>query len=141
MPKQDGNFVHPGTTRPEGAKDLKPHACKPGPGKFEGESALAIMAYESANLGCADMSTKGCEWFRSPLQFDADEETQRACRDHGICAECIEKANDDARELAGCMIREDSQGFVYLTTFDSREAFDAAMAEAMEEEATDDDDE
>ena len=109
---------------------MSDHACKPGPGKFEGEGALCVMAYESANLGCADASTEGCEWFRAPLQFDADEETQRACVSEGFCAECIEQANDDARELAGCMIREDSQGFVYLTTYASREEFEAALTEA-----------
>lgn len=104
--------------------------CRPGPGKFEGESALCVMAYHSANLGCADASTEGCEWFRSPLGFDADEETTRGASAEGFCAECIERAIDDARELAGCMIREDSQGFVYLTTYNSREEFEHELTEA-----------
>ena len=113
--------------------------CKRGPGKFEGESALTVMAYWHATNGNADVSGDAgqcglsVDFFKSPLQFDADSEALDAARAEGFCGACIAQAIDDARELAGCSITEDSQGFVYLETYDSADAYNAAVVETMSE--------
>lgn len=71
--------------------DPAPCTCHVGPGKFEGESALAALAYESMMLGGADVTTyegedgPATDWFRAPLGFDADEETVQGARDAGFC--------------------------------------------------------
>lgn len=107
--------------------------CKVGPGKFEGESALTFLAYQSSLLGGADATTYDggdmpTDWFRRPFNFDADAETVDAARAYGYCEPCIVEALTDASY--GLAIRESDQGFVYSRTFDTRKEFDAALDEA-----------
>lgn len=106
--------------------------CKPGPGRFEGEGALTVMAYESAMLGLADESFDGLEWFRAPLGFDADQECIAAAKAEGFCEECITAANAEALELGGYMVHQDGQGFIYGSAFSSRDEYEAALAEQLE---------
>lgn len=109
------------------------HRCKPGPGKFEGESALAVMAYESANLGCADDDFNGLSWFKAPLNFDADTECVDAAKREGFCDACIADAIDHARELAGYLLHEDGNGFAYGTEFESADDYEAHYAAQLDD--------
>lgn len=110
--------------------------CKVGPGKFEGESALTFLAYQSGLLGCSDATTydgdRAVDWFRAPFNFDADHQTVNEARAYGYCEPCIEAALRD--ESKGLSLREDSQGFVYGTTFATAAAFDRALARAEADE-------
>lgn len=114
--------------------------CKVGPGKFEGERTLTFLAYQSSLLGCADATTGAedtlIDWFRAPLNFDADQETVAAARAYGYCEACIAEAL--ASDVAGISIWERSDGFVYGTVYQTRDEFDAAIAEAEAEDETND---
>lgn len=107
--------------------------CKVGPGKFEGEPALAFLAWQSMLLGCVDATTgdegNTVDWFRAPFNFDADHETVDAAKAYGYCDECIAVALES--DAAGLALREDSQGFVHCEEFATREEFDRALAEAV----------
>jgi len=112
--------------------------CKVGPGKFEGEDVVAFLAYQQMLNGCVD-STTGPEsgetdWFRAPLNFDADAGVVDAALAYGYCQECIESHNDIR---GGVSLWESNQGFVYCTTYDTREEYDRALSEAETEDATD----
>jgi hypothetical protein len=108
--------------------------CKVGPGKFESESALTFLAYQSMLMGGGDESIGAVEFFKGPLDFDADAETVEAARDYGYCEPCIAEAL--AERPYGMSISEDSQGFVWGTTYDSAKAYDAAVKIAEEDEDT-----
>ena len=113
--------------------------CKVGPGKFEGEGALTFLAWQSMLNGGGDTTTGDdgnvVEWFRAPFNFDADPEVVKAARGHGYCEACIAEAL--AEDSAGLSLWESSQGFVYGTTYVTREAFDRALdrAERADERA------
>jgi len=104
-------------------------ACKVGPGKFEGEPALAFLAYQ--HVGNADTTTGVRDWFRRPLNFDTDGADQRAL-DYGYCQECVNEALADGSY--GLSLVEDEQGFVWLDTYDTAEEFDAALSAAEKNE-------
>jgi hypothetical protein len=110
--------------------------CNVGPGKFEGESALTFLAYQSMLLGCSDVSTGTEEhlidWFKGPLNFDADHETVEAAEAYGYCAACIEEAINE--RPYGMSLRERSDGFVYGTVYETQAEYDAAFAEAEAED-------
>ncbi len=110
--------------------------CNVGPGKFEGEGAVAYMAWEQLMLGNTDASTGGesneTNWFRAPLNFDADQSVVRDALEYGYCNECIEGHADDI--AGGVSLYEDGQGFVYCKTYATREEFDAALALAEQED-------
>lgn len=107
--------------------------CKVGPGKFEGEGALMALAYSSLMLGGSDATTGDCgslvDWFRRPFNFDADRENLLFAREMGYCETCIAEALKD--EAYGLALSEDSNGFVYLESFETAEAFDKALGEAQ----------
>ena len=107
--------------------------CKVGPGKFEGESALTFLAYQSMLLGCSDMSIGTVDFFKGPLNFDADAEMVSAARAYGYCESCIAEAL--AERPYGMSIGEDSQGFVWGATYDTAKEYDEAVARAEEDEA------
>jgi hypothetical protein len=115
--------------------------CSVGPGKFEGEPAETFMAYEQAMLGNTDASTgesdmpgSMTDWLRSPLNLDADSDVVRAAIAYGYCPTCVEAAGKDI--AGGIAIYENEQGFVYGTSYATREEFDAALAAAeVEDEA------
>ena len=114
--------------------------CKVGPGKFEGEGAVTFMAWERAMLGNSDCTTYEAyptDWLRSPLNLSADQSVVEAARAYGYCAPCVESAGQDIH--GGVAVWEDSQGFVYCQTFDTREAFDKALSEAEQAEESDND--
>jgi hypothetical protein len=109
--------------------------CKVGPGKFEGESALTFIGWQSALMGLADVATgvdETVDWFRAPFNFDADVETVKAARDYGYCEDCIREALAD--DSAGLSLWESSAGFVYGTTYATRDEFDKALADAEQED-------
>ena len=115
---------------------MKMCECKVGPGKFEGESALTFLAWQSMLMNGGGDTTTGddgnvVEWFLSPFNFDADPEAVEAARDYGYCEACIAEALAD--DSAGLSLWESSQGFVYGTTYATREEFDKALAEAEAE--------
>lgn len=113
--------------------------CAYDPGKFEGEGPLTMLAHWHAGNGGADATTGDQEvvdWFRAPLGFDADREAI-AFAGTAFCEACIEAALDDARTLAGVAYAECSRGFAYLTRFETRAEFDAALSKA---DAQEDDD-
>ena len=109
--------------------------CKVGPGKFEGESALTFLAYQSMLLGCSDETHGSTDFFKGPLNFDADRETVDAARSYGYCEACIAEAL--AENPYGMSIMEDSQGFVYGDVYETQAEYEDAIAAACE----DDDDE
>lgn len=110
--------------------------CKVGPGRFEGEGALTFMAQESAAMGLADESIGRYDFFRTPFNFDADEEIVKNALHYGYCKECVEDASGHG-DGYGLVTWTDSQGFAYLETFDMQAEYDRAVAEASEEEADD----
>jgi hypothetical protein len=111
--------------------------CNVGPGKFEGEDALAYLAWQSALNGCVDASTgpEGAvtDWFRRPFNFDADESVIQVARDYGYCEECIKEALES--EAGGLALFEDSWGFVYCEEYATVEEFDRALKQAESEDA------
>lgn len=114
--------------------------CDIGPGKFEGEGAVSFMVWEQAMLGNSDVSTEDeygrmVDWLRSPLNLGTDQEVVEAALGYGYCADCVESAGRDIG--GGVAVWEDGQGFVYCTTFDTREEFDKALAEAEENQPED----
>jgi len=111
--------------------------CQVGPGKFEGESALTFLAYHAMTLGCSDETVGAVDFFKGPLNFDADVETVAAARAYGYCELCIAEAL--AERPYGMSIGEDSQGFVWGATYDDAATYDAAVELAEEDEAGDDD--
>jgi hypothetical protein len=111
--------------------------CKVGPGKFEGESALTFLAYQSMLLGCSDESHGSADFFKGPLDFDADAEMVAVARDYGYCEPCIEGAL--AERPYGMSIWESDQGFVYGTTYDDAKAYDKAVAQAEADDESEDD--
>lgn len=115
-------------TKPPCTPDVR--RCSYGPGKFEGEDALTVMAHCHVSLGTADYSVGQYDFFKSPLQFDADQEAVAAARDAGFCPVCIEGACDEARTLAGVCTYEDDNGFAYCIRYESTEEYDAAIRAA-----------
>ena len=116
--------------------------CKVGPGKFEGEGAVTFMAWQQVMLGNSDCTTyddaeQPTDWLRSPLNLDADQSVVKDALAYGYCAPCVEAAGQDIG--GGVAVWEDSQGFVYCETFDTREAFDKALSEAEQAEESNDD--
>ena len=113
--------------------------CKVGPGKFEGESALTFLAYQSMLNGFSDESIGAVDFFKAPLGFDADPEAIKAAREYGYCEACIAEAL--AERPYGMAISEDSQGFVWGELYATAKAYDKAVsqAEAVDEEGSDDD--
>lgn len=108
--------------------------CKVGPGKFEGEGALAFMAY--SGIGNGDFSTfdeydRETEWFRAPLNLDTDG-ADEAAKAYGYCGACVSAASGGFPEgiHGGVSLHEDDNGFVYLTRYKTREAFDKALGKA-----------
>src|SRR3990167_5571871 len=103
--------------------------CKVGPGKFEAESALTFLAWESMLNGGGGTTTGDdgnvVEWFLSPFNFGADPEAVEEARDYGYCEACIAEALAD--DSAGLSLWVSSQGFVYGTTYATREEFDKAL--------------
>ena len=84
-------------------------------------------------LGNSDTVTGGedgdgptTDWLRAPLNLDADASVVKSARDYGYCQECIDRASDAA---GGIAVWEDSIGFVYSRSFDTKEKFDAALSE------------
>lgn len=112
--------------------------CKPGPGKFEGESALTVMAYAQMCLGNGDASAGRYEFFRSPLNFTADAEAVSAAHSAGFCDQCIEEAEDYGRTLYGVAVWDSDQGFAMLREFGSEAEYDAALRDAEAEGSEDD---
>lgn len=108
--------------------------CNVGPGKFEGEPALAALAYNSAMLGGADVSTDdedgmtAADFFKAPLMFDADEETVKLARQAGYCEECIAEALDSDAYGIGLFYSE--QGFVHVEEYRSETDYLAAWLES-----------
>jgi hypothetical protein len=97
--------------------------CKIGPGKFQGEPALAYLLWAD---GFADESTDHVEWYRGP--FLASGEARAAAEAYGYCPACIAQAEADTS--FGASLLESDQGFVYLVTYPTAVEFDAAMTEA-----------
>ena len=106
--------------------------CKVGPGKFEGESALTFLAYQSMLLGCSDETHGSTDFFKGPLNFDADQETVDAARSYGYCDECIESALSE--RPYGMAIWESNDGFVCGVTYETQSEYEEAVAAACEEE-------
>jgi len=106
--------------------------CKVGPGKFEGEPAMAYLAWESVLNGGGE-SVGPYEFFKRPYGFD-DPEAVQAALDYGYCAACIADYDDD--ESYGLVVWESDQGFVYLATYATEKRYLKALdcAEAEEEE-------
>jgi len=104
-------------------------ACKVGPGKFEGEPALAYLAYQHAEG--ADETTGVRDWFRRPFNFDAGDAAERAV-DYGYCRECVDEALGD--DSFGLSLVEDEQGFVWLDRYETAAEFDAALDAAEQAE-------
>ena len=105
--------------------------CMVGPGKFEGEGALTALAYSSMLSGGSDLTEyepdeTTVEFFKAPFNFDADEENVSFAREQGLCDDCIREALDD--ESFGLALWEDSQGFVYVQTFDDESEWNDAIA-------------
>jgi diadenosine tetraphosphatase ApaH/serine/threonine PP2A family protein phosphatase len=98
--------------------------CKVGPGKFEGEPALAYLLWAD---GFADESTDQVDWFRGP--FQASDDARYAAEAYGsYCLPCIALAQEDS--AYGASLYESDQGFVYLVTYPTALEYDAAFAEA-----------
>ena len=120
-----------------GRRTMKSCGCQVGPGKFEGESALAYLAYLSALHGDADTSTYHgdtvVDWFRSPFNFDAEREAVFSCQAYGFCEPCVKQALED--ESFGLSLRQDNNGFVYLTRYATEKEYDEALAVAEDEES------
>jgi len=110
--------------------------CTVGPGKFEGESALAYFAYLSGLHGDADTTTYAHEvpkdWFRRPFNFDAEAEHVVQAQSYGYCSDCVKEALED--ESFGLSLYEDSNGFVYLTRYATEAEYDKALGAAEDEE-------
>jgi len=106
--------------------------CQVRPGKFEGESALTFLAYQSMLLGCSDLTAGSVDFFKAPLNFDADQETVKAAREYGYCEACISEALEE--RPYGMSICESSDGFVYGSTYDNAEDYNEAVKSAEEEE-------
>lgn len=110
--------------------------CRVGPGKFEGESALTFLAYQSMLLGCCDETVGSVDFFKG---FDADADAIEAARAYGYCEPCIAEAL--AERPYGMSIWESDQGFVYGTTYNTAKEYDKAVTQAMardDDEAGDD---
>lgn len=108
-------------------------ACRVGPGKFEGEPALAALAYSASLNGSSDATTGEhpvVDWFRSPFNFDVDPTNVEFALATGYCTKCVQEALE--ADVYGLDIFEDSQGFIYLKQYDTREGFDNALALAIE---------
>jgi hypothetical protein len=84
-------------------------------------------------LGCSDVSYGAVDFFKGPLNFDADAETVAAARAYGYCEPCIAEAL--AERPYGMSIGEDSQGFVWGATYATTKAYDKAVARAEADEA------
>jgi hypothetical protein len=67
------------------------------------------------------------EWFRAPFGFD-NPEAVKAARDYGYCDPCIQEALQDPS--AGLSLWTSDTGFVYGTAYDTKKAFDSALARA-----------
>ena len=97
--------------------------CTVGPGKFEGETPLTALGYWHGTNGNADESHGNVDFFKSPLNFDANQDALSFCRALGYCQTCIDADLDDARDLAGVAIREDDAGFVFRREITSAESY------------------
>jgi hypothetical protein len=104
-------------------------ACRVGPGKFEGEPALAFLAYQNAEG--ADATTGVRDWFRRPFDFDTDGAVARAV-EYGYCRPCVDESLLD--DSYGLSLVEDEQGFVWLDRYPTAGEFDAALAAAEQAE-------
>jgi hypothetical protein len=103
--------------------------CKVGPGKFEGEPALAFILYYD---GFPDEQTYAVDFFLGP--FDSpSQEAVTAAQDYGYCLSCVLKALSN--RSYGASIWESDQGFVYLNTYGTAEKYAAAMADADADDA------
>lgn len=109
--------------------------CKVGPGKFEGEPAIAFLAHEAVLNGWGDITTGGDEgdgpltdWLNTFTQSDITAEMRQAARSYGYCEECI----DAASAPHGLATWEDGQGFVGCEVFESDEAYTAKLKECEE---------
>lgn len=96
------------------------------PGKFEGEPALAALAYWHMLNGGADESTNLVDWFRSPFNFDADPEALTFAAEQGYTEGEIAEALADTSY--GLSISEDEQGFVWLVTYETKDDYDKEFA-------------
>lgn len=109
-------------------------SCNVGPGKFEGEDALAFLAWEWSMLGGSDATTFSrdmpTDWFRRPLNFDTDQEVLDRARAYGYCDACLDEAL--ASEAYGLAVWADGQGFVNCVTFETQEEFDKALGDEEE---------
>lgn len=102
--------------------------CKVGPGKFEGEPALAYLLCTGV---FADESTDQIDWYRGP--FLASDDARTAAGAYGYCQGCIAAAQADTSY--GASLYESDQGFVYLVTYPTALEYAAALAEAEEADA------
>ena len=110
--------------------------CKVGPGKFEGESALTFLAWDSTMEGSSDETTGSdgdfTDWLRGPGPFGFSEDSANAARRYGYCESCIREALEST--AAGIAVWESDQGFVSGREFATVEEFEASFAEAEEGE-------
>ena len=104
------------------------------PGKFEGETALTVLAYHAANEGRADYDFGAECFFDPPLDFDS-EDAKRFARIHGYTDEEIHAALAEAKELCGFSFYETEQGFVYGKRYESPGNLCNALDEAEAEYA------
>lgn len=117
----------------------RPCGCNPGPGKFEGESAITYLAWCAVLDGGGELTTGGeggdgplTDWFGTFTAPDIAEEWKQSAEDYGFCRPCVEAASAPY----GLAVWEDSQGFVGCAVFESQEEHDKARkaAEARDQE-------
>ena len=105
--------------------------CKVGPGKFEGESALTFLAWQSMLNGGSDATTGGdegtTEWFRAPFGF-GDPEAVKAALDYGYCEACVREALES--DAMGLSLWVGDTGFVYRNTYATATEFVKALDRA-----------
>lgn len=111
--------------------------CTRGPGKFEGEPALAALAWYYTLDGGADETIGDLDFFEAPFQFDADSGALEFANGQGYCYECITAALAD--QSYALSVRTSDDGFVYLTCYPDRAAYEdelnaAGNAAGLEEE-------
>ena len=109
--------------------------CHVGPGKFEGEPALAFLAYHAAAFSDETTYRAGTstDWFRSPFNLDTVlEDTVQLAQAYGYCSDCVQSALED--DSYGLSLYEDLNGFVYLTRYKTEIEFDRALGRAQSED-------
>lgn len=88
------------------------------PGKFEGESALCEWLYRAS-----------LEWGNESISFGefSDEWAEGFVLDSETLAQMPPRVLADVDGAYGAILSGDSQGFVYLSTFDTQAEYDAEM--------------